>query len=917
MEISEAPASVGELTAAEESVFRHLSQKLQRDVNCLSDPDRTTRRRALVKLDKVLVQQEDGHIQEVICRCYLIRVLVGPLVSLLSDPVEKCRELSAGLLISLINKIEDIPEVTGALIECVLPTACKRLGSQPFEETAEEIRLLVLKLLRVLWSKESAQHWGGDNSKQKWNSTGGSATTDTMIVVASALTDPFPDVKRECCALLIRVVEISPEGVRLSLGKLIKPLISNLGHQHAKTRQMTISALGKLLLCGADDMAEIVKDTLLPQIGKLVFDRTAAVRIELAKTLAGVLKLLVSHSCPRMEYLRAFHSKLLVMLITELSDDMPEVKSEAYRLITEIGVIWHESSAEGRVNGAADAESCTAAYCRSLMHEMLPATVDTMGHWTVKQRYRAVQTLSSLITFSGQSGAVSGECVTCYLPVVIPALCSTSGDDEDDVTLAVTECSRSVGAAVEEFSAVTDLLLPILNGQVSGQTSTMHLTQAMLVLTPAISGHCGKRTLAPKLLSDICSAVSSPVLLYADPTEEFSTAWVTLCCTILECTGGTSLSTGSVISLLRALIQLLASCSSAHRAEEPLVRNTMLQLAKASNFTSTEELLSHYFLQILGSILTTTQPITSETLNSENVPKNMPKPPGETKLSVSAGEGYTDKDIDCMVVSPVGRGAFTVLINEGPGALGRYLEHVLPVFYSALKVEREPSVRLPMMVLLERVIGAESVTCSALAPHAVTLINKTLIPSALWHAGAAHAVIRKVAMACIHTALNTGKLSVEALYKTAPDLMPVLKSNLEDGDASTRQLVCLILQHTFLKLPGAFGEDFVRVLYPELLKRLDDASDDVRRASCRAMAAFYKAAPQECIRGVVLEYSTDQLLIHLDDEDPIVQEAVLSVLVVLGTIDPKTVSAKVTEVKSAHRTPLYCEKLLEITGKLL
>jgi HEAT-like repeat len=70
---------------------------------------------------------------------------------------------------------------------------------------------------------------------------------------------------------------------------------------------------------------------------------------------------------------------------------------------------------------------------------------------------------------------------------------------------------------------------------------------------------------------------------------------------------------------------------------------------------------------------------------------------------------------------------------------------------------------------------------------------------------------------------------------------------------------------------GALGEEPVRELYPELLKRLDDSNDSVRKAVCATLAAFFRATPPENVKGTVLDYSSDQLLVHLDDQDPAVQ----------------------------------------------
>jgi hypothetical protein len=95
--------------------LQHLRQRLQRDVNCLRDPDRMTRRRALGTLRSCLLPGDDQRVKakvkvkpgngssqasvgvnELSLRKFLVETLLSPLIELLSDPVEKCRELSAG-----------------------------------------------------------------------------------------------------------------------------------------------------------------------------------------------------------------------------------------------------------------------------------------------------------------------------------------------------------------------------------------------------------------------------------------------------------------------------------------------------------------------------------------------------------------------------------------------------------------------------------------------------------------------------------------------------------------------------------------------------------------------------------------------------------------------------------------------------
>ena len=71
------------------------AQKLQRDVNCLSDESRSTRRRALERLRRETVAHSPPLPAPTLQA--LLELLLKPLLKLFSDPVEKCRELAIAI----------------------------------------------------------------------------------------------------------------------------------------------------------------------------------------------------------------------------------------------------------------------------------------------------------------------------------------------------------------------------------------------------------------------------------------------------------------------------------------------------------------------------------------------------------------------------------------------------------------------------------------------------------------------------------------------------------------------------------------------------------------------------------------------------------------------------------------------------
>ena len=66
-------------------------------------------------------------------------------------------------------------------------------------------------------------------------------------------------------------------------------------------------------------------------------------------------------------------------------------------------------------------------------------------------------------------------------------------------------------------------------------------------------------------------------------------------------------------------------------------------------------------------------------------------------------------------------------------------------------------------------------------------------------------------------------------------------------------------------------------IYPELLKRLDDAQDGIRVETCQAFEIFFTHLP-EYWSSSLYPYTIKQLFIHIDDPNTSIQNAVVKVL---------------------------------------
>ena len=97
---------------------------------------------------------------------------------MLADQSEKCRELSCSLL---SQAVAVIPQPS-ALLPVLVPALCQRLGVGAAAEPSEEVRLRLVRLLAALAA------------------TAGSTLVphlpNVTSTICSALSDPFPDIKK-------------------------------------------------------------------------------------------------------------------------------------------------------------------------------------------------------------------------------------------------------------------------------------------------------------------------------------------------------------------------------------------------------------------------------------------------------------------------------------------------------------------------------------------------------------------------------------------------------------------------------------------------------------------------------------------------------------------------------------------------
>ncbi|RQM31047.1 hypothetical protein B5M09_007051 [Aphanomyces astaci] len=654
---------------------------LQRDVNCLSDPQRMVRKKSLEKLSQVsdlVAKFGQDHLLQ-----FFHAQLIKPLLVCVADPVEKCRELSLRGSIDFAKLgAFNSEERVRALILAIYG----RVGKAPFVETAEEIRLLLLELLHAVLQRTPTEQ---------------SLPAEVMDVLGKTASDPFPDAKKACCDATLVLAHKWKSLVKLHLGTVVKPLTMNLGHQHAKIRQCTLQALEAVVPCGSSSLPELMKDILLPNLSKVLFDRSPSVRKQLVQTTGSWLE--------HIDELRQFEAALLPLFLSGIADESPDVQSFCLTFLDKLSVKWQQTE-----EGAADmdiTDDDASAYVESppflrrpgrgairlvqrLLGTVLPSLLDQCSDWTALTRQKAASILRVVLI-------LAEDAVNAHVDKILTALAKSCRDEEASVVEAVAGSMQIVGRH-GHADLVFSLLLPLAAGRLAGQDTPHHRTNGLVLLSMAIAGMEAPRILPH--METITATLSEAGLRDTDVPE----------------------------------------------MQQYLAKLTSTIVTTGSPLFASHDVLAFRLFWVLNHLVAAT-------------PQD----------SVAF---YTATADQMHVVVPI------------------VLAHLAP--------SNEPDVRLSFLALLETLLG----------------------------------------------------------------------------------------------------NDLMAQLYHEILKRLDDSNDLVRKAACATYITFLRAAPRSHFRGTIIEYSMDALFVHLDDSDPDETFAV----------DPDMLTKKATDHRSRHRSPYYCDKLLEL-----
>uniref|UniRef100_A0A3Q3ASK3 Dynein axonemal assembly factor 5 n=1 Tax=Kryptolebias marmoratus TaxID=37003 RepID=A0A3Q3ASK3_KRYMA len=684
---------------------------LHRHLNCLNEDNKATRKRALESIKKETIDKglSSSVLQEVFF------AILKPLLKCLSDTMERCRETT---IVTMTEFIRCVPKPEESL-PYLIPCLAQRFGEKEVLEPSEELRLLAVEML-TLTVEVCGRHLAP-------------YLNEMISILQRTIVDPFPDVKRESCKCTVNFAKCVPEHFHMQAESLVKPLMLTITHQHSRVRVSVIEATGAVIQHGSGKNV----DDVLSHLAQRLFDDSPQVR----KAVTAVVGDWLLNMRDRYSY---FH-KLIPLLLSSITDEIPEIRLLADDLWKDVGLQWEKEN-EDDIKDKLDFLLTTPLHypsgverpglgCRELvvrnLGRLVPAITHDMTDWLVPTRIRTSQLLSVLLLHAEDH-------TTQHLQPLLAMLYRACTDSERDVVNNVT--AKLIGTFVPPPA-----FLKLLLEHVTVPHSSSHPWAPLMVLAAVLGG--SSRELLKPHLHQIAN-----ILIQPDVCQEYQQVMyleqLLTCVDVLlhqcesECTSVS-------LQLLQVLVTALESAHLLSKVQD-------LDLI---------ELYRKHMRQLLDWL----------------------------SASVNTWTSYSPQRLQLQII----------VMQSGP-VIGEFLNQLMPLLHSCLQPNRDTEMRMSIFTMLAKLLLNASNTLDSqgqFCDESQSFLHNILLPNLVWHAGRTAAAVRTSALSCL---LQLGSHTMSQrnnLLCLEEKLSSLVLSALEEDSQMSRLLACRSLS-AMLRLIG-------------------------------------------------------------------------------------------------------------------
>ncbi|CAD5118941.1 DgyrCDS7616 [Dimorphilus gyrociliatus] len=564
-------------------------------------------------------------------------------------------------------------------------------------------------------------------------------------------------------------------------------------------------------------------------------------------------------------------TKLIPLLLTSIADEMPDIQETADGLWHDVGLKYANENEEElkdslnfeveNLEHYPEGLSRPNIGCRRLVYlhfsKIAPGLAGDLGDWKTETKIKASQLLYILLINEEMN-------ITQHIDKILPSLYRAITDEDEKVRNYTEKSATLLGyfAKAEVWSKLALNQLQLTSGNKSS-----------LLILSSISKGCSCQVLS-SLLPRIFQKLCLPEVCQSND-EDTQKALLSVLNSLIEVCQKSI--TDVEFDMFFVLITVSALSQSNKIKSETFRLIDMV--SKAVGLNERESFISKHARKLLEALL----------------------PSSSSWAKYSADRFIVD----------------TLLIECGAATLDEVSGSLLPILKNALRDERDPEIRARFLTLIGRsMLAAE---CGkGLSNCADELLSDSILPCFVWQAGRVAASVRTAAVSCVWAMVD--KNHVRKIGKLFTPLMSLIEDDLKE----TRLIALRVLNCIFNSKKEDtedLDEKIVHDSYHNIIKRLDDVSDEIRILTGVTIESYFKyfenrEGYEVQLFSAHLEDIYKTLLVHLDDQNRQVQDAVAEALKVSGALKPTMLLELISEVRFKHRSMQYLDEVAESVRRM-
>ncbi|KAJ3315566.1 HEAT repeat-containing protein 2 [Boothiomyces sp. JEL0838] len=701
--------------------------------------------------------------------------------------------------------------------------------------------------------------------------------SDYLEILFISLVDAFPEIRKESLNLSKKLCLTCPQQVSLCGDKLVKQILPSLTHRHSSVRVIGVKALLEAVVIdysALDDCVNVLLD--------LVRDKASQVRQEVYFLAKEWLTRLIDR--------HIYRHKMLPLLYAGYTDEMPKLVEYAKEMMEQVGIHYEKENekeikdeldySDGIVRPNRPRVGCRRA-ARDSIQKITKKLVEMLGDWNVETRYKGAQILYVYIDFCEAE-------ITGYTATIVQPLYKILAEDEVHLMNLCVQVMNRIGYFVSPDTTLS-LILPALLG---GNVGSFRLG-CLRALQGVLAG--SRKELLEPQMNYIIESLGDKDLVQ---NENFIV----------------------LLELSKCLVQLVEKIP----LEQEITFKFFYLLVQIQSIPGNHKLVG------FTDVKTTTESVMNTFAS---------------RKSLTLSELYSTYLVNVLSTFEITKwnqysmepNIFETVLFKSVPNYADHLDVIVPIFVSSCELDKDIELRDKCISILHHLFKLPF-AYSQMEPYLAELLEKVILKNCVWKGGKKHEALRTLSTK-VWKLVTEMSFDHEVWLQTTTKLfeahiLPILLSNLDDDIIETRMNVVAILE-CYLQLPIWTIEN-IKKMYQEALKRLDDAKDEIRIQSATLFISIYKAI-NDCkarnahlrqddkltaiVNEEVIEIDLDQvhyetildcMLIHLDDTNNHIQEAVYKSLLCLKPfVETKTWNDKLIDAKDKHKSTFYLEKLLE------